>query len=342
MGHGSKTRAKDASVSMKQGGVRYRLAVAGDRPSFWSRLGRSARRPPASGDAIPLTEIESGDVTGMTDVSSAELLEELNAKRRAPSRWPFAALSLLIALPLSALDLAVAWLGLVAAAAFTVWVHRQDRLAKTMLLVYDFDRKIEEAYRLLNSSAAAMAACRAVWHVEAEGGVKDPKYRAGARAVVRRRRTFIKKSRPRHVAANIETTAIGVGRQTLYFFPDRLLVLDKGAFGAVTYRDLEVRVSQVEFVESGKPPIDAQVAGRTWRYVNREGSPDRRFRENRELPVCLYEQIHFASPSGLNERIQLSRVGAGEDFAKALARLSHRIGLAERARVASGDSAPPA
>lgn len=52
--------------------------------------------------------------------------------------------------------------------------------------------------------------------------------------------------------------------------------------------------------------------------MNKTGGPDRRFKDNRELPIALYEQLDFTSEAGLNERIQVSKIGAGEAFARAI------------------------
>ena len=52
--------------------------------------------------------------------------------------------------------------------------------------------------------------------------------------------------------------------------------------------------------------------------MNEEGKPDTRFKDNRQLSVCLYEEISFTSPNGLNETILVSRPGAGERLRDAL------------------------
>lgn len=39
------------------------------------------------------------------------------------------------------------------------------------------------------------------------------------------------------------------------------------------------------FIEEETPPADAAVVDQTWRQVNRKGGPDRRFNNNRELPI---------------------------------------------------------
>lgn len=54
---------------------------------------------------------------------------------------------------------------------------------------------------------------------------------------------------------------------------------------------------------------------RTWRYVNKKGGPDKRFKDNRELPVCLYDEVQLSSSTGLNALLNLSRNNTAPDFA---------------------------
>jgi hypothetical protein len=113
---------------------------------------------------------------------------------------------------------------------------------------------------------------------------------------------------------------MGVGRQALYFFPDRLLVFDAGSVGAVSYGALVLERNPTTFIEEDTVPRDSQVVGQTWRYVNKKGGPDRRFKDNRQLPLCQYEALHFSSNTGLNELLHASRVGVGEKLERLLAR----------------------
>jgi hypothetical protein len=45
-----------------------------------------------------------------------------------------------------------------------------------------------------------------------------------------------------------------------------------------------------------------------------EMGPDRRFGNNRKLPICLYAEIDLKSSSGLNDRINCSRSNGAEEF----------------------------
>ena len=88
--------------------------------------------------------------------------------------------------------------------------------------------------------------------------------------------------------------------------------------GAVSYADLNLRVSQTRFIETDGMPADAKVVGRTWQYVNKGGTPDRRFKNNPEIPIALYEEVQFTSTTGLNEVIQISKLGTGQNLAAGL------------------------
>jgi hypothetical protein len=110
---------------------------------------------------------------------------------------------------------------------------------------------------------------------------------------------------------------IPCGRQTLYFFPDRLFVYDRRSVGAVAYKELHLESGDSRFIEEGAVPRDASQVGTTWKFVNRTGGPDRRFNNNRELPILLYGTVGFRSASGLNELIECSRSAAAVTFVNA-------------------------
>jgi hypothetical protein len=281
-----------------------------------------------SGTHEPLREIESADISQIVDSSSAELLKELNQKRQKIRLWPVAAIATIVVPVLGLLANLPVWVPLVFFAVGVIGVYlayQRDILAKTVVIFYDFDPEMEKAYDVLHQRAAELATCAKTWHIEAQGRVLDRKYHAGASSLVRRKPTFIRKAEPPYVKTNVETVAIGVGRQVLHFFPDRVLVYDTNGVGAVSYRNLQLNIKSSRFIEDESLPIDAKVVDRTWRYVNKKGGPDRRFKNNPQLPICLYDEISLASPSGLNEVVQLSRYNIGEGFAKAIQFLAGKL-----------------
>jgi hypothetical protein len=67
--------------------------------------------------------------------------------------------------------------------------------------------------------------------------------------------------------------------------------------------------------------------------VNKSGGPDRRFRDNRELPVCAYEEIRLQSATGLNEVLQVSRTGVAVRLQHAISRFASVLESAGRMRI---------
>jgi hypothetical protein len=312
-------------VHLGAGGIYYRHTFPADSvpaPRY------TTPRIPIARENSSLQEIESGGAAEIVDSSSEELLDEIRAKRRKLTLQPFAIIGAVL-LPFIASGAgwpgwAIGTVALVGVALILAAGYR-DRIARTAVILYDFEPQVEDAFRRFTEWAQALAGAARTWHVAAEGRGHDRKYHAGAGTLVQRHVTSVRTAEPPLVRTNVPVLSIGAGRQTLYFLPDRLLVYDAAGIGAISYRTLEISATRQRFIEEGGVTSDATVVDHTWRYVNKSGGPDRRFRDNRQVPICLYDELTFRTPSGLNEVIQVSRAGLGEGFAEAvryLARVS--------------------
>jgi hypothetical protein len=283
--------------------------------------------PPATSDG--LTEIESGGGDGMAPASALELLEEIRTKQRRVRLWPFVLILGGAGLLLAAKGTDVpGWallVGLAVVAAGTALTRLRDVLRKTVVLLYDLDGPIVEADQGLHDGFDWIAQCGGVWHLEAHGRTDDWKHQAGATHLVRRRAFRLLKGDPPGIKTNVEVPLLPVGRQTLYLLPDRVLVVESSAVGAVEYAELQAEATESTFIEWGTVPADAQVIGHTWRYVNKSGGPDRRFKDNVQIPKVLYGDLRLHSVSGLNEALQTSRTDAPQYFAVGVANLARAI-----------------
>jgi hypothetical protein len=322
-------------VHMGRGGLYYRASL----PSGTQGQASASPQPaPLSENGSDLTEIESGSVLEMVDASSASLLNELNEKRR---KFPFWIATL------CATVLAAFFMGEGAAApivaggvVLTFLVAQVDAMRRTSVLFYEVEGPAAERYQALHNAFDELTRCGRVGHIGAKGAVKDTKYHAGASTLVKRKTIRPSTSPPPRVKTNIAVPSIPVGRQTLHFFPDRILVFDRNGVGSIGYDALEVDVQETRFIETEGVPSDGKVVGQTWAYVNKKGGPDKRFKNNRELPIALYEQIAFQSTSGLNEVIQLSRLGVGDKLRTTLRELSTPLEPTTFTKTAASPSTP--
>jgi len=318
-------------IHMGRGGLYFRQSLPSAPRSNANDDSPVPVGPPSvlhSPDGVSMVEIESGSVLEMVDSSAGELLREMNAKRQLMRIWPLLAAVVvcsLVAVGYSGLPWWAVVLVLVAGAGLVTIAHSWDELRKTTVMFYDLESEAAVAYQRLHDAFDALCASAAVWHVGAQGNVRDAKYHAGASTLVKRDSIRPNKNAIPFVRANVAVPTIPVGRQLLAFMPDRMLVFDPGGVGAVGYADLKFEVRQTRFIEDGTVPSDARVVDHTWRFVNKKGGPDRRFNNNRQLPIALYEEVQLSSSSGLGELLQVSRLGVADGFAEAVKVLAQEV-----------------
>jgi hypothetical protein len=312
-------------VHMGLGGVYFRTSLPSGRPTRTTPSSQELPHIPASSGR--LQEIENGSVSQMADSSSAELLEEINSKAQRMLLWPLAAAFAVIVFIIMVAAEAPTWTFVsaipVCAGAIYAAILR-DHWKKTVVLFYQMEPHLEEAYQALHNAFDALQSCARTWHVGARcqvSGLYEWKTSGGAYGVVQRKSVQLSKGSPPYFKTNIIVPKLPAGRQTLYFFPDRLLVYSSDGVGAVAYEKLEIRCEESRFIESEWVPSDAKTVGSTWQYVNKSGGPDRRFSNNRQIPIVLYGVIEFSNSSGLREVFQTSRGDSGLAFKKTVVRL---------------------
>lgn len=333
-------------VHMGANGIYYRSTLpsgSSSRPS--TAAPRSEIHVPVSDPAIPegtvdpTIEIESAHVSQLVDSSSTELLMEMRRKKDRFRTLYFALVGSAIATWLAFTNLPGHWplVVLVAAIAACVYAHLRDVVAKTVVLFYDFDETMARAFEGLQSAGKHLASARGFWHVQGQANVNDRRYHAGANNLSSLGDSRVSFAPAPFLRTNVDVFSIPVGKQVLYFFPDRVLISDPNGIGAVGYKELSVETSPIRFIEERNVPADTEVVGHTWRYVNRNGSPDRRFRDNRQLPICQYSEIHLTTPSGLNEMVMVSRPEAAKYFSDHVSYLKSRVPEEGIAKITSSD-----
>ena len=290
------TGSRGNYVSVGFGGIRYRQTIP-------SMPVRGSSGPDVSGLAI----VDSASAEAIVDATPDHLLEELREKRRKVAFTPAAIIGA-VAIAILSANTGSWWvvgLALLAGVFLVAVAQRRDVNVQTTFISYDLDPAAAAAHEHFLACAAQLAACSRV--------------REG------RGLTFARIQPPKRVVTNVPVFCIAAGRQTLYFLPDRLLITDALGIGAVTYRNLEITAAAARCVEHDGVPPAAAVVDRTWTHVTKNGLPDRRYKFNPEIPVCLYDELLLRTPSGLHERIQFSRSGVAAPFAAAVHALARSV-----------------
>ncbi|MCM0707740.1 DUF4236 domain-containing protein [Faecalicatena sp. BF-R-105] len=181
-------------------------------------------------------------------------------------------------------------------------------------LEYDFDAEKEEEHDRRVGAWIILAEGAKEWQILIETYNSNTKVHAGAGRSLNRVPCTIKKTSPYYLKTNVALIQIKLKKETLLILPDKVFIIRGTKVGAVNYDDLQIQVSSINFVESDPVPKDAQVIGQTWQYVNKNGTPDKRYKNNRQLPICLYGVVRLRSTSGINVEMHISNIQKSRDF----------------------------
>lgn len=87
----------------------------------------------------------------------------------------------------------------------------------------------------------------------------------------------------------------------LYLYPGFVMMIESdGRFGLLDYPCISLELRESRNVQQ-QPPDDAEIVGETWAHVRKNGEPDRRFRDNWQVPIVRYARLDFTSEKGLQE-----------------------------------------
>ena len=162
-----------------------------------------------------------------------------------------------------------------------------------------YNKKIS-AWTLLKES-------KKVWQVIKYVEVANEKYTAGASRKIKRIPIKILDKSPLFLKTNIKILQVKSRKEKLIFLPDIILIIRGTKVGAINYNDVEIKVSTTKFIETRLiKPRDATRVDNTWKYVNKDGTPDKRFKYNPHLYVYLYGHIYLTSINGFNYEIECS------------------------------------
>jgi hypothetical protein len=179
------------------------------------------------------------------------------------------------------------------------------------------DTKIEELFNQLIENYKLIISSEKIWDITSSIFIDQKSARSAAsNSVTRKQVKFGFKNidiiKSKYNALHFENANGG----DLYIYPAFIAIVDsQQKFGLVDIRDLQFIFRGQRFLEEEKITNDSQVVGETWAKVNKNGTPDKRFKDNYKIPICLYGEFTLKSNTGLNEAYSISSFEKAEKFA---------------------------
>jgi len=199
------------------------------------------------------------------------------------------------------------------------WVtNKQEKLAQTTTLQYKLDKEARTKFLAVQNSFKMLVNSEAVWRVVSRETSWDWKRNAGATSLIKRRRIKVGYMLPPFIQTRIKVPYLSLGKTQLFFLPDQVFVFQDKRYGAIDYVSLNVDFVPTRFIEDEGVPRDAQIIDYAWRYIRKDGGPDRRFNNNYQIPVVRYGYIGLFSKTGFKQQFHISNLAYAQNFSQTL------------------------
>lgn len=189
---------------------------------------------------------------------------------------------------------------------------------KKVAIFYEFSDSAKSKVKDFYGTFEELTISHKAWFITNQYNVESRKFHGGASSKEERKEITIQFSKLPKIESNLKFPEIPFGREKLFLLPDIMITFYLNICKPISYHNIVAAQKNQEFIEFGKVPKDAEVVDWTWKFVNKSGEPDLRFKENEEIPVLSYSEIYLQDTNNFHIQISFSRRNIGKKFAHLL------------------------
>lgn len=158
-----------------------------------------------------------------------------------------------------------------------------------------------------------------IWDLTYAERINKVKVRTTANTAVKRTLVKYAKKSIEIIKSDIDPISIpNANGPDLFIFPTFVVLFkDNQRFGIFDLKEISGNLNFTSYHEEDKVPSDAEIIGHTWKKANRDGSRDKRFKGNYQIPIAKYGDMTLQSQDGLQESYMFSNAQAFAGFAEA-------------------------
>ena len=197
-------------------------------------------------------------------------------------------------------------------------LQEQERLSR-LATEFDLPENLKDAFGRVCDAAAMLSRSQRIWDTLSSTATDRYRERTTASHSIQRKPVAILLGSCDLIETSWKVPHLmNANGGEMFIYPAFILYhVSHEAFALVDIRDANLDYNPTSFIEEEAIPTDAQLIGHTWKKANKDGSPDRRFANNYQIPILAYGDIRLTSKSGLNEEYLISNATAAQGFAQA-------------------------
>lgn len=313
-------------VTVSSHGFYYRHRLDSGKSAAPYRSG--APQEPVSSSAVdsvfevPIEELASS--------SKNELVDRLNAAVSATNLAPALLIVSVLVAPLFQNAPMLAGLVILVDVIATMLIFRRVEASHSQTINYVLDERTTREFEAIKEAVLTLGTCGRLWTLSTRASTTDLRRNAGANTLISRTAASVGELGAKRLKVSIPFNSIATNGVIFHFLPDHILVFKGGKYASMEYRELHIDASATRFIEEETVPQDSTCVGTTWKYVNKNGTPDRRFNNNRQIPVLQYGEVSIKSATGVSVVIQASSFPKSSEFAARMTALTIKPGQTSR------------
>lgn len=199
--------------------------------------------------------------------------------------------------------------------------YRRDQKRLNIHLFYQHSQEIDEFHQTFLDYFDELRKTQHIWEITNSTETESTRYNSGATQSIERihlKDISLDRKPFSRFKTNVKVPFMHSGNYQYYFFPERLIIKQFDKYAGILYKNLNFNSANVRFIEEQEPASDAEVIDYVWKYTNKNGGKDKRFSDNRQLPICRYSEYKFSSNKGFELTLNTSKPEAMDKFITAL------------------------
>lgn len=195
-------------------------------------------------------------------------------------------------------------------------LQEQESLSRLSTQI-ELPQGVSQAFHRMRDEFSLLAKSARIWDTVGQRNTSRVTERTAATRVVSRESVSFRLGKCEVIESewNVPHMANANGGD-IFLYPGFVLYfVSTETFALLEYKEVDLGSSSTRFFEEEAMPHDSKVVGQTWSKTNKDGTPDRRFKDNYQIPVAEYGKVVLSSSTGLNEEYMISNAEQTKAFA---------------------------
>ncbi|MGL6128940.1 DUF4236 domain-containing protein [Chryseobacterium artocarpi] len=186
-------------------------------------------------------------------------------------------------------------------------------------LEIDFDSEIKRKFEKIYESFKKLTTSHKIWDITSTHFQDRVATRSSASTIVKRREVHFALREIPYIKSDYQALYMkNANGADIYIYPTFIVMYtNENNFAIIGINELNFQQTYTRFTETSTVPRDAKIIGQTWAKVNKNGTRDKRFKSNYQIPVVRYGNIRLSTRTGLHEEYEFSNYEFTEEFGKA-------------------------